>query len=102
MLTNITNNPIISGYPGQQIQQPQNAVSGLESSADRERQGADEVKISGEARALQRVYDEKERTLEENYSNEQAQLEREYLQEKRELEQEFKQKRQSLGVNIYA
>jgi len=101
MLTTISNNSILSGYPGQQNRPALDAVSGLESSSTPSSE-TDDVKISRKAQALQKVYTEKEQTLEDRYSNESQQLEREYLQEKKRLEQEFSHKKQSLGISTYA
>ncbi len=101
MLTAISNNSVLSGYPGQQIRPAEDAVKGLAPSGN-ESNESDNVKISQEARSLRKVYDKKEQTLEERYSNDSRQLEREFLLEKKRLEQEFKTKKQSLGINLYA
>lgn len=100
MLTTISNNTTVYGYPGQQIRSASDAVDVVESSAV-QASDTDRVELSREARALRNVYDEKEQTIEEKYSNESRQLEREYLQEKKQLEQEFNQKKRSLGISTY-
>lgn len=100
MLTTISNNTILSGYPGQQIRPPLDVVGKLESS-ETQLGDTDRIQISREAKALRNVYDKREQAVEERYSNESRQLEREYLLEKKRLEHEYSQKKKSLGISTY-